>query len=75
VRYFVCFGVFWRLGRKSPSARWGRERSDVTMCVDAQNPSKAQLLPPIQHIEPEMFAAHNKAVDDGKPIGTLTLFI
>ena len=35
MRYFVCFGVFWRFGRKSPSARLGCERSDVTMCVDA----------------------------------------
>ena len=32
-----------------------------------QNPSKALLLPLIQNIEPEIFAAHNKAVDDGKP--------
>ena len=33
-----------------------------------QNPSKAQLLPLIQNIEPEIFVAHNKAVQDGKPL-------
>ena len=31
-----------------------------------QNPSKAALLPLIQNIEPEIFDAHNMAVEDGK---------